>query len=104
MEPNLPLAGAFSGLAMNPPENLGIDRFYDYPDDHMNGYANMEDQWWPKPEYGMWRQRKVSIERDPWLFEHNGGWDDYFENENQPMPARVPYTSEELQVSGIVGA
>ena len=103
MEPNLPLGGAFSGLVMNPPENLGIDRFYDYPDDHMNGYANMEDQWWPKPEYGMWRQRKVSIERDPWLFEHNGGWNDYFENENQPMPARVPYTSEELQVSELLG-
>ena len=56
-----------------------------------------------KPEYGMWRQRKVSIERDPWLFEHNGGWNDYFENENQPMPARVPYTSEELQVSELLG-
>ena len=51
----------------------------------------------------MWRERKVSIERDPWLFEHNGGWNDYFENENQPMPARVPYTSEELQVSELLG-
>lgn len=39
----------------------------------------------------------------PWLFEHNGGWNDYFENENQPMPARVPYTSEELQVSELLG-
>ena len=82
---------------------MGLDHFYDYHDENMNDYTNMESQWWPKPEYGMWRQRKVSIERDPWLFEHTGRWNDYFEDDSQPI-ATVPYTSDELQVgSGFEG-